>query len=50
MKRNYSNIKNVCERLKYVMCNHLAATNPNASSRRVLKEKRNLKRTVETDN
>ena len=50
MKHNYSNIKNACERLKYVMCNHLAATNPNASSKRVLKKKRNLKRTVKTDN
>ena len=39
MKHDYSNIKNACERLKYVMCNHLAATNPNASSKRVLKKK-----------
>ena len=39
MKHNYSNIKNACERLKYVMCNHLAAANPNASSKRVLKRK-----------
>ena len=50
MKHNYSNIKNARERLKYVMCTHLAATNPNTSSKRVLKKKRNLKRTVETDN
>lgn len=49
MKHNYSNIKNPCERLKYIMCNHLAATNPNASSKRVVKKKRNLKRTMETD-
>ena len=39
MKHNYRNIKHACERLKYVMCTHLAATNLNASSKRVLEKK-----------
>ena len=48
MKHNYRNIKNACERLKYVMCTHLAATNPNASSKRVLKKKMNLEPITES--
>ena len=43
MKRNYT-VRNKRGNLRYIMNNHLSATNPHASSRRVVNEKRDLKR------
>ena len=43
MKRNYT-VRNKRDNLRYIMNNNLSSTNPHASSRRVVKEKRNLKR------
>ena len=44
MKGSYRSVRNKMDNLNYVMNNHLAATNPFATSRRVDKKKRNLKR------
>ena len=43
MKRNYT-VRNKRNNLRYIMNNHLSAPNRHASSRRVVKEKRDLKR------
>ena len=44
MKGRYSSIKKDPDRLKYIMNCHLSSTNPNCRSKRVVGQKRNLKR------
>ena len=44
MKGRYACVRNKKDNLKYIMDNHLAATSPHATSRRVVKAKRNLKK------
>ena len=46
MKRNYNCMPKGLERLKYIMVNHLTATNPNAAAKRVPEKKRNLRRNI----
>ena len=45
MKRNYNCMPKDLEWLKYIMVNHLTATNPNAA-KRVPTKKRNLRRNI----